>query len=209
MKCNQVQEVLSADLDGEAGAEELAKAMGHLLSCPACRNARAEMVQVTEVVRSEPRQEGPDLAPGVVAETRAWTRARRGVARLALGVLGVVLGLSSLPDLLASSHDAHLEHHLAVWGFTLAATFALIALRPRAARMVRPVLTLFAVAMVAVALLDIARGETPMLAEAHHLLEVLGVGLVWVVSASARRPRRPTGQALRVVGRDEHQREVG
>lgn len=208
MDCTQYREILSADLDGEADAAKLAEAMGHLLGCARCRAARADMVALAELVSQQPRANGPDLSGAVLAESRAWTRARRGASRVALGVLGLVLAAGSVPDLLATNREAHLEHHLAIWGFTLATTFALIALRPRAARMVRPVLTLFAVAMVAVALLDIGRGETPMLAEAHHLLEVLGVALVWVVALPARRPRSIRNHGLRLVS-GEAEQEVG
>ena len=208
MNCEKTQELLSAELDGEVSADEISQAMGHLLGCPRCRASRAEMVAIAELLRSQPRPIGPDLTDMVLAESRAWARARRGAARLALGLLGLVLAISSLPDLLASSHEAHLEHHLAVWGFTLATTFALIAVRPRAAKMVRPVLTLFATAMVVVAAIDIIRGETPMLAEVHHLLEVLGVGLVWLVSMPARRPRGSASEGLRLL-HDDEQRQVG
>ena len=61
-------------------------------------------------------------------------------------------------------------------------------LKPALSRVVRPIATLFAASMLLIAVIDIIRGETPMLAETHHLLEVAAVGLIWVISLPAKAP---------------------
>ncbi len=187
MECTQVQEVVSASLDGEAEPEELARALAHVQSCMDCRRAREAMSATQGLVRHFNPESVPDLSSSVRDESRRVRRLRRSVVRGLLAVDSLLLFLYVIPEILATSGDAHLEHHLAVWGATFATTLALIAIKPSFARVVRPIATLFVVAMAIIALIDIMRGETPMLAETHHLLEVAGAILIWLLGLPQRR----------------------
>lgn len=44
MNCEEIRETMSAELDGEATDDELARAYGHLADCPACRLWRREIL---------------------------------------------------------------------------------------------------------------------------------------------------------------------
>ncbi len=185
MDCEIAQETFSADLDGEAPLEEVAAALGHASRCLPCQRARREMGALHLALREAPVPRSPDYATLVVAESRSSFKVRRGLARLALAMVAIFLLVDALPGIWTTSGPAHLEHHLAIWSFTFALVLMIVALRPSLSRVVRPVATVFALAMIAVAILDAIRGETPMLAEWHHLLELTGVFLIWVISMPA------------------------
>ena len=53
-----------------------------------------------------------------------------------------------------------------------------------------PVAAAMAAAFVLTATLDVARGDTPLLAESTHLLEMAGFALVWALAGSPGLPRR-------------------
>ena len=200
VECTQAIEILSADLDGEAELTEVAAATSHAARCVPCRSLRREMMLMDATLRGDPAPTSPDFAPLVVDATRRSARIRRIVARLALFVVGLLLLADVVPQILATSGDAHMEHHLAVWGLTFSVALLTIAVRPSLSRVIRPIATLFALSMLVIAVIDIGRGETPMLAETHHLLEVVGVALIWVLSLPSRTPidAAPT-TALRLV----------
>lgn len=186
VECTQAIEILSADLDGEAELTEVAAATAHAARCVPCRSLRREMMLMDATLRGDPSPPSPDFAARVVDATRRSAKVRRLVARVALFVVGLLLLADVVPQILATSGDAHMEHHLAVWGLTFAVALLTIALRPSLSRVVRPIATLFALSMLVIAVIDIGRGETPMLAEGHHLLEVVGVALIWVLSLPSR-----------------------
>ena len=186
MQCSQAMEVFSADLDGEAALTEVAAAMGHASTCLPCRQNRHEMASLHRMLQDRPHPIAPDFAQTAVAESRRSLQIRRGVARLLLAVVAIFLFFAVIPQILATSGDAHMEHHLAVWGVTYALVLMTVAIKPALSRLVRPIATIFGVSMLVIAVIDIIRGETPMLAETHHLLELAGVVLIWVLSLPAR-----------------------
>ena len=173
VECNQTIEILSADIDGEAELTEVAAATNHAARCIPCRSLRREMMLMDSTLRGDPA-------------TRRSVKIRRSVARIALVIVGLVLLAEVFPQIFATTGDAHMEHHLAVWGLTFSVALLTIALRPSLSRVIRPIATLFAASMLLIAIIDIFRGETPMLAETHHLLEVVGVALIWIISLPSR-----------------------
>ena len=186
VECNQTIEILSADIDGEAELTEVAAATNHAARCIPCRSLRREMMLMDSTLRGDPAPPAPDFAPLVVDATRRSVKIRRSVARIALVIVGLVLLAEVFPQIFATTGDAHMEHHLAVWGLTFSVALLTNALRPSLSRVIRPIATLFAASMLLIAIIDIFRGETPMLAETHHLLEVVGVALIWIISLPSR-----------------------
>jgi len=115
MACNETWlEILSAWHDGEATADEVARARAHLPACSACRVARSRFQLLGDALRA--------LPPGVVREQRAGTnvialaprRRLRGrllaaalVAAVAVGVLvqrGAHAGNEAVIDELEARH---------------------------------------------------------------------------------------------------------
>ena len=67
MTCQQCREVVSASLDGEAGAEERAVADAHLAGCAVCRAYEVEARSVGRLARVRPAEHVPDIAGVLLA----------------------------------------------------------------------------------------------------------------------------------------------
>lgn len=91
MKCNEVQEHLSAWLDGEVPEELKPRLAEHLAFCPACQAELAALARLDAALAGleapEPRQ---DLAAGVLRRlprpTPSWVRSLALAACLLLGI---------------------------------------------------------------------------------------------------------------------------
>ncbi|MEH0932208.1 zf-HC2 domain-containing protein [Micromonospora sp. CPCC 205558] len=140
MGCEQWREVLSAQLDGEETAAELAAAQGHLDGCAECRAWFTAAAAVTRRVRTRLVVEVPDRTAAILAATAAapagqsWWRRLTGrgravdglrgafgrgplvaVLRSALGLLGavqLVLGLAQVGRGAAADHLHPTGQHL-------------------------------------------------------------------------------------------------
>ncbi|MFG1914480.1 zf-HC2 domain-containing protein [Micromonospora sp. NPDC048898] len=101
MGCEQWREVLSAQLDGEETAAELAAVQGHLDGCAECRAWFTAAAAVTRRVRTRLVADVPDrtaaILAAVAAEPTRRSRWRRGGSvaglRAAFGRAGLVAGL--------------------------------------------------------------------------------------------------------------------
>jgi hypothetical protein len=59
------------------------------------------------------------------------------------------------------------------------------------------------------AMIDVANGRTPAIAELHHLPEVVGLVLVWVLAMPKRLPAAPSRRGLpRLTAVDRDGREM-
>ncbi|MBC3191141.1 zf-HC2 domain-containing protein [Pseudonocardia sp. C8] len=67
MTCQQCREVVSASLDGEAGAADRAAAAAHLEGCPACRAYAEGAERVGRLARVGPAEQVPDIAGALLA----------------------------------------------------------------------------------------------------------------------------------------------
>jgi predicted anti-sigma-YlaC factor YlaD len=75
----------------------------------------------------------------------------------------------------------------------LAVGLLLAAWQPQRRAQLLPVLAVLSVCPTVVAALDVAAGRTPAAAEGHHLVQLAGLGLVWLLA-------HPSGRARPVVG---------
>lgn len=65
-----------------------------------------------------------------------------------------------------------------------------VAWRPRRAAGILPIVAALAATMLLGAIIDVAGGRTSALTEGHHLTELAGLVLVWVVAGRPRPTRR-------------------
>lgn len=95
-RCEQMEVLISALLDGEAGAAEQREALDHLLECPACRRFYQEASALQGRLDLLPPDALPLAAPTRLrrfAGARHWLQAAALVAALALGLaLGTRIG---------------------------------------------------------------------------------------------------------------------
>ena len=114
--------------------------------------------------------------------------------RLALAWGGFLLIVWHLPGMLDSGTDIlirHLSRHQHAFGFALGVVLLFVAWRPDRAYGVVPVAAAFTVTLAGAAVVDLIMGASTLGREAPHLVEILGLGLVWVLGLSAGPGRHP------------------
>jgi predicted anti-sigma-YlaC factor YlaD len=214
MRCDDCREALSARMDGEDLPPGLAAAAVdvHIAGCGACQAWEASAVRLTRALRVEAAEPMPDLWPAVrdasaaavtsptrLAEaavtTGRWLLAAVALGQLVVAIPGMVLG-----------HGDGLTNHLAreVGGVdvALAVGFLYAALRPRRVAGMVPLVAALVACHLAAAAVDVAMGRTGASQESAHALEVVGLGLLWVVSHGIRGRgvlRRGPGQRTRAA----------
>ncbi|HEY4333913.1 MAG TPA: hypothetical protein VGM78_15135 [Ilumatobacteraceae bacterium] len=154
----------------------------------------------------------PDLSRRVVKLNALADRASRwGVARVLLGVVAIQVIVFALPELvLGREHDAsaHAARHLGAFSVAYGVCLLAVVIRPARARTVLPAAAVLAGALFITAVVDMAKGEVPLLSETGHLPELISVLLVWLLAVpSSRRTLRPSvllrgSTGLRAVGDD-------
>ena len=203
MECDDVRVALSARLDGEDTGAADAVVDGHLESCRSCNAWSDELTTLHRMVRVREADAVPDLSAAIVdAFAPSGARLRRSAATTRRPVLGepisgarwalFVVALTQLvlagPALFGDDPGAtvHVARELGSFDVALAVGLLVAAWQPARAWGLLPVAASLACVMAGTALLDIADGHTHSIAEAHHLLNLAGVALVWWVAREAR-----------------------
>lgn len=185
MGCSTVREVLSADIDGEATPAEARDARAHLGTCDECAGWWAAVGNVNRLLRVRPAEDVPDLATAVLAQPRRAVapRPRRGV-RVSLGAFAVaellLAATGSLTD--ATGSSVHGTQHLGSFAAAVAAGLLYVAWRPARAWGVLPIIGALVVTIPVFALIDGMNGELSLLGGLHHLVQLIGLALVWVLA---------------------------
>jgi len=185
MRCDQSRDLLSARLDGEATPDEVAVLDRHLASCPACSDFARSLGRIDRLTRLVPAEPVPDLTAAVMAATAPPVHdPRREAARWSLAVVALAQLLVALPSLLVGSDgDAvHSTRELGSWSAALAVGLLVAAWQPVRARGMLPLGLVLAGVLVLGALVDVVTGTTAGAGESIHLLELAGVGLLWLVA---------------------------
>jgi predicted anti-sigma-YlaC factor YlaD len=79
----------------------------------------------------------------------------------------------------------HLSRHQHALGFALGVVFLFVAWRPDRAYGVVPVAATFAVTLAGAAIVDLVMGASTLERESSHVVEIVGLALVWVLGVSA------------------------
>lgn len=199
MNCATCRELLSARLDGEDAGLESGAAEAHLAGCPACQTFLAQAGDLGRLVRVRPAEQVPDQTAAILARIGAGARPsgfRQVDLRVGLAIVGLLQLVLALPALLLGQDagaPVHVARELGSFDAALAVGFVLAARRPARAAGLLPVVAALAACLVATAGLDVAAGRTPAVGETIHLLDLIGLGLLWRLAAV-----RPggTGHAL-------------
>lgn len=169
----------------------MTEANGHLGRCAECRMWWGQIGQVTRVLRVRPAEAVPDLATGVLARAHPARPGRRQWVRVGLAIVAGTELTLALPGLLvgvgaASIHDAR---HLGSFGVAIAVGLLYVSWRPGRAFGILPIVTTLALTMLLSAVIDVASNRATTIGEAHHVLEMAGPVLVWML-AGRPLPRR-------------------
>jgi predicted anti-sigma-YlaC factor YlaD len=200
MNCEACREAISALLDNEDPGIDPALVQAHLAACAACRTDVTQASRLQRWLRLRPAEPVPDLTPAILARIGPTEpgprRDAKGEFRIALAVLAGLVAVLPLPaPLLGAEAGAplHLARELGAFQVALAVGLLLVAWQPQRRVQLLPVLAVLSVCPAVIAVLDVAGGRTPASAEGHHLVQLAGLGLVWLLA-------RPPGRARPVVG---------
>lgn len=207
LDCDGCREALSAALDGEADAGELARVDAHLAGCAACRGWRRDAEAVTRRARTGVVVGGPDLVDRVVGaapgpRARWWgVSARAGLA--AVGLAQAVLGLVGLlgaanhaghggdgddPLMVLGAGMAHAAHESAAWNLALGVAFVAGAVWRRHLAGLMPVLGAFIAVLAVLSGIDLVAGRVEPARVVAHLVVVAGFLLGLAVVRTSPRP---------------------
>ena len=193
--CHAFREALSASLDDELRPLERDALDGHLADCVPCRSRAAELQVLHRMTRVTPADAVPDLTRTILTTHRANTTVTSAESadwrRWALAVLGLTIAVLSLPSLLTgdAGTSIHLSRELAAWEVALSASLLLVAWQPRRAEGVFPLAGVVVAILFVTAIADAAAGDTLVVTEAHHVLELAAVGVLFSLSRSHPSPR--------------------
>jgi predicted anti-sigma-YlaC factor YlaD len=197
MRCEAIREALSARLDGEISPLDDVDIGAHLRTCRECVAWSEELSVLHRLVRVREAEPVPDLtavilgaAPDAVAQTRRPRRAAPvSAARWALFTVALTQLVLAGPALLlgeGSGATVHVARELGSFDVALAIGLLLAAWQPARAWGLLPVVAALGLVMGATAVLDVVRGTATSVGEAHHLLDLAGVALLWCVAREDR-----------------------
>ena len=194
----QIRDALSARLDGEDPGVEEPTLYAHLAACEGCRTFAHDAEALHRAVRLEPAPVIPDLAPAVLlaigedslatagATSAAQASSRHElllVLRAVLVALAVVQIAIAIPALLGSDAGlpVHTARHLGSFDLALGVGFLYAAWRPQRISGMLPIVAALVVCLVVSSLLDVASGNTAALGETHHLSDLGGLLVMWLI----------------------------
>lgn len=192
MTCDPWLEAISARADGEPSpiADRLVDA--HVATCAGCRAFAANVHDLRRAASVDVAPAQADLSGAVVKAARLADRGSVWwVLRLGLGVVAIQVLVLSVPALFlghAAGSDQHAARHQGSFAIAYAIGLLVVALRPAKARGMLPLAAALAGCLAITAIIDISDGRTPMVAELHHLPELVGLLLVWLLARPARLP---------------------
>ncbi len=195
MRCGTIREALSARLDGEDPGLPDDDIDAHLGGCESCRAWALAAGALVRVVERAPRDQvalDPALLASLTApaDEAATGLLRTGEWRVVLALLTVVQMIVAWPGVLLHDGHAsvHLAHELTAWDIGLAVGFLVAAVRPARAWGMLPLAAVLVAFMVGTSVLDVVSGHALLGREAVHVLELAGVGVLWVLARRVPRP---------------------
>lgn len=212
MDCDRAREAISAALDGEASPVADAEVQRHLRDCPDCAAFAATAAAQHRRMRVGPAEPVPDLHGRVVAAARRADRSGpRRLLRLALAAVATTEATLALAELTGEGATPHATRHLGAFSVAVAIGLFVVVVRPARARAFLALTATLAGAVVVGAVVDLARGATPALAETRHVVEVAAFVVVWLLARDGPLPqpdRDDDQPALRVVGEPDPPRRA-
>lgn len=196
MDCDRAQAHLSAMFDDESPSDAAVDA--HVSRCAPCRDFAADLRALDARVRLAPAILVPDLTESILTAVQDQ-RAMQPPARTrdivtVLGLAGLVQVALALPALLSGA-DAHVARELGGWQLALGVAFLVTAWQPRRAPGLLPFVAVATVLGLVLSVQDLVAGQTTVLSEIGHLVDVIALGLVARLARQAGVGRRRVARA--------------
>jgi predicted anti-sigma-YlaC factor YlaD len=201
---------VSARLDGEPLGLSAAALDDHLASCPDCARWADEAAAVTRRARLDVRPV-PDLSDAILATVALPARRvlrRRYLLRIALALVGLAQLAVGLPAVtghtIGMAMSMHSAHEAAAWNLAIGAAFVAVALLPRRAAGLIPLLVTFLAVLAFLSARDYAAGTVGAGRLATHVIALVGLLLLVALDRGERAlpPGRFTAQRGRHDGDD-------
>jgi predicted anti-sigma-YlaC factor YlaD len=195
MDCTACREAISAQLDNEAEGLDADRVQAHLAHCAACQAYWAQANRLHRSLRLRPAEPVHDLTATILARIghAAGGRERWQLQlRVGLAVVAVLGGVVALPTLLlGEGADApmHVARELGSFQVALAVGFLAIAWRPTRAAGMLPVVAVLTLCPALIGVLDLIAGRAQAPTESQHLLQLVGLVLVWLLARPVDRFR--------------------
>ncbi len=192
MDCARAHELISAELDGETSAAESAALEEHLRDCANCAEWKVDSERLRRRLLVRPAESIPDQASLVMRAVAVPDLGNGEWIRYSLFVVAMTLLILDLPLLLTGSDTdgaEHLGRHLGAFSAALALALLYVAWRPERAIGLLPMGAVLAITLVVTAVIDIGLGRSAMISESYHLIELVGLALLWVISGGRQRLR--------------------
>lgn len=204
MDCSDIREAISAHLDDEPAALPPSAVELHVAECAGCAAWTTRLQALHRQVRVRAAEPVPDLTAAILgaAPARQAAHGRAGLlgqpvsaARWALLTVALTQLVLAIPGLLfgdGTNAAGHVARELGSFDVALAVGLLVAAFQPARAWGLLPLAAALALFVGFSSVLDLLEGTTSGGSEAHHLLDVAGVALLWVVArdAEATAPRR-------------------
>ena len=193
------RELISARLDDELSSVESHALDSHLRHCVECTGFATRAAALAPVLRVRAADDIPDLVAPILATAKSPRRdTLRDGARLMLFWVAIVELAFALPALVlgdSSGASSHVARHLGSFDVAIAAGLLYAAWRPHRALALVPVALVLSGCVIVTATLDLTDGSTSTGLEAHHLVDLVGFALLWIVAGRplpSRGALRPT-----------------
>ncbi|MEL6984238.1 MAG: zf-HC2 domain-containing protein [Actinomycetota bacterium] len=185
--CDTARTIISARMDGEADRSELDALDQHLQGCAGCEAWASRVHDLRRTVTMRQPMPAPDLADQLVARLAVPQMGPGQWVRYALGVVAASLVILNLPLLAGLADGDHQSRHLGTFGVALGIGLLWAAWQPERAIGLVPLAGALAVTTLVAAAIDLGSGRTAAVAEASHVLELVGLGLLWYLSGGPHR----------------------
>jgi hypothetical protein len=193
-------ERVSAAIDNELTEPDRSAAMGHAATCARCSPAAA----AASSLRLSSRQVDAvlDDAP-LTARERRWLSGRW--TRRLLLLAAIVIVIEAVPTYIRGhglGAEAHAARHLATWQIGFGVGLLVAAWVSRLTHAMLALAATFATLTIVATVIDIVRGHSGPWRESVHLVELVGVFLLWRITPPHLLPWRSTSTRLTVDAPD-------
>ena len=177
-------EQVSAGADGELSEPERAAADAHAATCPSCSAA----LRATAALRPAPHAAAATESSGasvfdpqrLSSGERRWLGGRW--ARRLLMVAAIIIVIEALPAYVRGeglSAESHAARHLAAWQIGFGVGLLVAAWVSRMSHAMLALAATFAALTIGATAIDVISGHRGPWAESVHLVELIGVFLLW------------------------------
>lgn len=181
MECEDARNGISAAIDDNRPVVAVIEA--HLEKCDSCRRWQDAAHRLRRATLHSVAED--ESVPVAVSGLPRGFNAHRWV-RFALAWAAALLIVWNIVDMFSAGAGTaiHLERHQAAFDVALGLAFLFVAWRPDRAYGMVPFAVTFTAALSGAAIIDLLNGASTLGRESAHLIELAGLGLLWVLGTA-------------------------